>query len=211
MNKKTIHIWRHHIETVDIEDQDNEEEEVDHDSCSGTTKVVNDIWSEWESFINDIKQNGDIYEYSSLHFNIIRIGYGLKPMKDVPYDLYYDTINSLSNDSNNNPSHYSNNVMFENEKYIDEVLEPKSLEKMKINIKTKSNNVLLESIFTVVANMYDSQNPSIKHSEPCYSFFLVWSCLKSLTKSINTIRPNNLQFYPGEENLQCMLSQLKKS
>ncbi|KAL0143725.1 hypothetical protein V8B55DRAFT_1480088 [Mucor lusitanicus] len=165
------------------------------------------VWQEWLDLYDSISRE-DLFAFSPILYNVIRLGFGLSPLDRVPYDLYYETLNHYAENAENSYQ-FKSTITNGNEAYIDKFIDSKTLGEMKSNLVAikASTSPFLYRLLKIVYNTYDTSLVDIKHSESAFNQLVVAPIVKAAAKelypSFQTV------FFPGEEKLKALLEQLK--
>ncbi|KAL9536779.1 hypothetical protein MBANPS3_012372 [Mucor bainieri] len=165
------------------------------------------VWQEWLDLYDSISRE-DLFAFSPILYNVIRLGFGLSPLDGVPYDLYYETLNHYAENAENSYQ-FKSTITNGNEAYIDKFIDSKTLGEMKSNLVAikASTSPFLYRLLKIVYNIYDTSLVDIKHSESAFNQLVVAPIVKAAAKelypSFQTV------FFPGEEKLKALLEQLK--
>ncbi|GAN01917.1 hypothetical protein MAM1_0013d01354 [Mucor ambiguus] len=167
------------------------------------------IWEEWLSLYETMGKES-LFAYSPILYNVIRIGYGLNPPAGVPLSIYYQTIQQYS-DMTTNIYQYRHMIIDGNEKYIDMFIDANNMNEMKQSLELMKHHISDAFLYEICKAIYSIYNPTtvdIKHSEAVFNHFVLAPTLKAICKTLYC--EHQTTWYPGEEKLDALLTQLKK-
>ncbi|KAG0831513.1 hypothetical protein G6F18_007647 [Rhizopus arrhizus] len=201
------------LRTPENASEKEQEEELVTSSSNNSSVEENaseNIWHEWQKFLNDpLRRN--LYEpLSPEKNNVIWCGKFVARRSSLPEDLYA----RLQVEVESVPAVAINHDLHE---IVDRVLDADDLdqyedviEELRIQKNQLKENKLqidfLTGILERLKDIYEDDEDKIEHSEPCLNYDLALPCLKV---SVQMIRKNGYKVttFPGEEELEEMKKQ----